>query len=157
VSDLRDYAGRARRVTVSANLNDSALRLSQLVNRASRAGRPDIREIGPDETGWLLQATRDSGLELLRVRPENIPGLSRQSHTFWYDDPWISTDVLITLLYHLRPDERGLASGDSVSGARYWTFTPDYLDQLSNVMTRLRRRDRVQPEPAAAAPVPRPD
>ena len=43
------------------------------------------------------------------MRPENIPGLSNRSHTFWYDDPWVSSDVLITLLYHLPPDERGLA------------------------------------------------
>lgn len=159
VNELRDYAGRARRVTVSANLNDTALRLSQIVNRASRAGRPDIREIGPEETGWLLQASTDSGLELLRIRPENIPGLSNRSHTFWYDDPWISSDVLITLLYHLRPDERGLAAGASPSGNRYWTFTPDYPEQLSNLMARIRQRarERTEPEAVETAPVPRPD
>jgi esterase/lipase superfamily enzyme len=159
VNDLRDYAGRARRVTVSANLNDTALRLSQVVNRASRAGRPDIAEIGPEATSWLLQATGESGLELLRIRPENIPGLSSRSHTFWYDDPWISSDVLITLLYHLRPDERGLAAGASPTGNRYWTFTPDYPEQLSNLMARLRvrRQDQAQPGRVEPPPTPRPD
>ncbi len=159
VNDLRDYAGRARRVTVSANLDDTALRLSQVVNRASRAGRPDVAEIGAEATGWLLQATRDHGLELLRIRPENIPGLSRRSHTFWYEDPWISSDVLITLLYHLRPEERGLGAGATPSGARYWTFQPDYPEQLSKVMEALRQRGRdlSRPEPVEAAPTSRPD
>lgn len=158
VNDLRDYAGHARRVTVSANLNDTALRLSQAINRASRAGRPDISEIGPEATNWLLQATSEHGLELLRIRPENIPGLSSRSHTFWYDDPWISSDVLITLLFHLRPAERGLTAGASPNGARYWTFTPNYPEQLANVMARLRtrRRDQAQPEPVIT-PTPRPD
>lgn len=159
VTDLRDYAEQTRRVTVAGNLNDSALRLSQTVNRGSRAGRPDVREISQEATEWLLQATGESGLELLRIRPENIPGLSRLSHTFWYDDPWISSDVLITLLYHLRPDERGLAAGATPNGARYWTFAPDYPERLSNLMTQLRerRRDQAQPEPVEAKPAARPD
>ena len=82
---------------------------------------------------------RQYDLDVLRVRPENIPGLSTRSHTFWYDDPWVSSDVLITLLYHLPPDERALAVGEGSTGARYWTFMPDYSEQLSKVMTRLRQ------------------
>lgn len=140
VNDMRDYADKAQRVTVSVNLNDSALRLSQVINRASRAGRPDMAELNDEETNWLLGATSDYGLELLRVRPENIPGLSTRSHTFWYDDPWVSSDVLITLLYHLPPDERGLADNETATGAHYWTFTPEYPEHLANVMTRLRQK-----------------
>lgn len=135
VNDMRDYAGRAERTTVSVNLGDSALRLSQLVNRASRAGRPDMRELNVDETQWLLDATREYNLDLLRVRPENIPGLSQRSHTFWYDDPWISSDVLITLLLHLMPADRGLADNSALSGSHYWTFPPDYLQRLPGVLS----------------------
>ena len=94
---------QAQQVTVAVNMNDSALRLSQLVNRASRAGRPDIGELSPEATRWLLEAATDSGLKMLWVRPEKIPDLSATSHTFWYDDPWVSSDVLITLLYRSRP------------------------------------------------------
>ncbi len=150
VDDMRDYADKAQRVTFSVNLNDSALRLSQVVNRASRAGRPDMRELTPDATSWLLDATKQYGLELLRVRPENIPGLSRTSHTFWYDDPWVSSDVLITLLYHLPANQRGLAEGETGSGAHYWTFMPDYPEQLSKVMDRLRQKGLALPADGAA-------
>ncbi len=148
VADMRDYADVARRITVSANLNDSALRLSQAINRASRAGRPDMRELSAEETGWLLEGAGASGLELLRVRPENIPGLSRRSHTFWYDDPWVSSDVLITLLYHLGPKERGLEDDTAPSGVRYWTFMPDYPDQLARVMAQLRDQGKALPDAA---------
>jgi hypothetical protein len=109
-------------VTVAVNLGDSALRLSQAINRASRAGRPDMRELDSEATRWLLDATKMHGLDVLRVRPENIPGLSHWSHSFWYDDPWVSSDVLITLLYHLPPAERGLAVNEAPSGVHYWTF-----------------------------------
>jgi esterase/lipase superfamily enzyme len=148
VDDMRDYADDVQRITVAVNMNDSALRLSQAVNRASRAGRPDMQELSPDATGWLLQAATDYGLEVLRVRPENIPGLSNRSHTFWYDDPWVSSDVLITLLFHLPPDERGLAKGEGPSGPHYWTFMPDYPERLSKVIKRLRQQSQ---EPPATA------
>ena len=139
VDDLRGYAGKASRVTVAANLNDSALRLSQMINRASRAGRPDIAELTPEATSWLLDASRSSGLEVLRVRPEDIPGLAKRSHTFWYDDPWISSDVLITLLFHLSPKDRGLVQSPMQSGAHYWVFPPDYPERLPEVVQHLRR------------------
>ena len=149
VDDMKDYADRAERVTVAVNMNDSALRLARRVNNGSRAGRPDMRELSPEATEWLLAATRDYGLELLRVRPENIPGLSSFSHTFWYDDPWVSSDVLITLLHHLPPADRGLEAGDTSFGGHYWTFTPDYPERLSSVLDRLRASAQA-PAPASS-------
>jgi hypothetical protein len=58
----------------------------------------------------------------------------------------VSSDVLITLLYHLSPKDRGLSEGDTSFGARYWSFTPDHPSRLIRVIDRLRRV-----EPAAAA------
>lgn len=148
VDDLQSYADDAARITVAVNMSDSALRLSGTVNRASRAGRPDMEELTTEETDWLLGATKDYGLELLRVRPENIPGLSNFSHTFWYEDPWVSSDVLITLLFRLSPKERGLDEGNTSFGAHYWTFTPDYLSRLGDLLDKLRR-----PDPPSSASV----
>ena len=140
VDDMASYADKAERITVAVNLNDSALRLSQMINRASRAGRPDMRELSDEQSDWLLDAVSEYGIDLLRVRPENIPGLSRRSHTFWYDDPWVSSDVLITLFYDLPVRERGLAEGRTGSGAQYWTFTSDYPERLAGVVERLRQK-----------------
>jgi esterase/lipase superfamily enzyme len=138
VDDMASYADKAERVTAAVNLGDSALRLSRLVNRASRAGRPDMRELSQEQTDWLLAATSQYGVDVLRVRPEDIPGLSSSSHTFWYDDPWVSSDVLITLLYDLPAGERGLSENGNATGPHYWTFTPDYPERLAAVMDRLR-------------------
>lgn len=138
VDDLKDYIGIARRVSTSVNLNDSALRLAQAVTRSSRAGRPDMEELTPEATEFLLDAARDNGLEVIRVRPENMEGLATRSHTFWYDDPWVSSDVLLMLLGHLPPAERGLEMGEGEAGTRYWTFPPAYPERLEEVMLRLR-------------------
>ena len=60
----------------------------------------------------------------MQVHPDRMPELSATSHTFWYDHPWASNDVLLTLLFHLPAAARGLDPGTAPSGARYWTFPP---------------------------------
>ncbi len=142
VDDLAAYAPGARRVTTAVNLGDSALRLAAAVNRASRAGRPDLRELSPEAGDWLLGAAESEGLEILQVRPENMPDLAASSHTFWYDDPWVSNDLLLTLLLNLAPDARGLEPDVSVSGAPYWTFPPDYPARIAELAA-----SRVAPAP----------
>lgn len=134
IDDLRDYAGVARRVTTAINTSDSALRLSALLNRGSRAGRPNMAELSHNQMRFLLDATDHYGLEIVRVRPEKIPGLSQTSHTFWYDDPWVSSDVLATFLFHAAPGARGLAPGLSGDGKPYWTFPKDYDARLAALL-----------------------
>ena len=122
--------------------------LGRVFNPAAPASDPGnkIAILDYDDVlvGMLFHATG----EILRVRPENIPGLSSRSHTFWYDDPWVSSDVLITLLFHLPPAERGLDPGEASGGTHYWTFTPDYPERLAGVMTRLRQQAQATAHPA---------
>jgi esterase/lipase superfamily enzyme len=131
VDDLAAYAAAARRVTTAVNLGDSALRLAGAVNRASRAGRPDLRELDPEAAARLLAAADAEEIEVLQVHPENMPGLSATSHTFWYDDPWVSNDLLLTMLFHLTPEARRLEPGTAQPGGRYWTFPPDYPARMA--------------------------
>lgn len=140
VDDLADYAPLAGRVTTAVNLGDSALRLAAAVNRASRAGRPDLAELSPQAADRLLAASSAGLIDILQIRPENMPDLSATSHTFWYDDPWVSNDLLLTLLLHLGPAERRLEEGTSTSGATYWTFPPDYPQRMKAARDGFRER-----------------
>ena len=96
-----------------------------------------MAELSPEATQFLLDANRNWGLEVVRVRPENIPGLSRGSHTFWYEDPWVSSDVLLTFLFHLPPPERALVPGQ-LGEATYWQFPTDYEARLPGVVTAIK-------------------
>lgn len=103
--------------------------------------------MSPNQTRFLLDASRDKGLELLRVRPENFPGLTERSHSFWYNDPWVSSDVLITFLFHLTPAQRGLLAG-TVGEATYWSFPADYDARLQRVMAGIQRSQMDAPDGA---------
>ena len=140
VADLDAYAPHAGRVTTAVNMGDSALRLAGVVNRASRAGRPDLGELTPEASAALLAKAATGEIEILQVHPENMPDLAATSHTFWYDDPWVSNDVLLTMLFHLTPQQRGLAQGATPSGVHYWTFPTDYAAKMNAVRAIVHER-----------------
>lgn len=126
VDDLTRYVKVVDRVSLAANLNDSALRVANLVHRASRAGRPNPTELDAEQTIFLLEASRQLGFDLLKVDPNAIPKLPLTSHTFWYDDPWVSGDLLGLMLHNAAPPLRGLEAASTDDGMMYWTFPPDF-------------------------------
>ena len=126
VQELGQYVTVVDRVSIAANLNDSALRFANLVHRASRAGRPDPSELDAAQTGFLVEASQRMGFDIIRVDPYDIPKLPETSHDFWYEDPWVSSDLLGLLLLNAAPPRRGLDAQSTPGGARYWTFPPDF-------------------------------
>lgn len=126
VDDLARYVDTVDRVSVAANLNDSALRFASIVHRNSRAGRPNPTELDERQTEFLLDASRRLGFDLIKVDPNDIPKLPLRAHDFWYEDPWVSSDLLGLMLLDAEPARRGLLVQRTESGITYWTFPPDF-------------------------------
>jgi esterase/lipase superfamily enzyme len=137
VANLPHYVGAARRVTVSVNLNDAVLGISAWFQGVSRLGRPDPSEISESDSRWLVEASSRLDFDVISVEPTVIPNLPRRSHSFWYSNPWVSSDVLMKLLFHLPPPERGLMPERTGSGIRYWTFPPDYDQRAAGILQAL--------------------
>lgn len=146
VSALQTYIEYPKRVTVTVNMHDSVLVLSRLHQRGSRAGRPDPTELSAEDSQWMIDASSRMGFDLISARAEDLPGMSRRSHVFWYDHPWVSSDVLLKLLFHMGPEERGLQRNHNERQLQYFTFPPDYEERLEAVM------DHLVQEASAAAP-----
>jgi esterase/lipase superfamily enzyme len=137
VDNLPRYQDEVRRVTVAINLSDRALSFAQWVHRVSRAGRPNLTEIGPEETRWLVEASGRDELDVLSVSAEELPGLPADSHAFWYDHPWVSSDVLLKLRFHAAPPARGLSHNSNAIELAFWTFPSDYPQRLPAVVREL--------------------
>ena len=138
VNDLGRYLNLARNVTMAVNLNDDVLAIAQMHHGVSRAGRPDLQELTEEETNWLLEATRQARFDVILINPETIPDLGKGSHAFWYEHPWVSTDVLVQFLAHARPAERGLVDNQGEQGGHYWTFPPDYDTRIIELIRAAR-------------------
>jgi esterase/lipase superfamily enzyme len=136
VTELGGYIDIIERVSIAANLNDSVLRFAAIVGRASRAGRPDVTELDEEQTRFLVEASRKLRFDLIRVDPKDIPNLPESSHAFWYDDPWVSGDMLAQFLLNAPPPRRGLDEQTTPGGARYWRFPADFYDRIYRLFSR---------------------
>ena len=56
---------------------------------------------------------------------------TRNGHYYFRDSPWVSSDILTTLVYNLSPGHRGLARADNQF---IWTFPENYIDSLKKVL-----------------------
>jgi hypothetical protein len=108
------------------------------VHRASRAGRPDPTELDAGQSAFLIEASQRLGFDLIKVDPNDIPGLPPRSHAFWYDDPWVSGDLLGLLLLRADPQRRGLVAQTGARGARYWTFPADFDQRVARLFADAR-------------------
>jgi len=136
VNELTGYIDIIERVSIAANLNDSVLRFAAIVGRASRAGRPDVTELDEEQTRFLVDASRKLRFDLIRVDPNDIPNLPESSHAFWYDDPWVSGDIVAQFLLNAAPLRRGLDEQTTPGGARYWRFPADFYDRIYRLFSR---------------------
>ncbi|MGY6215515.1 alpha/beta hydrolase [Methylolobus aquaticus] len=139
IAELPQYLDATRRVTVSANLDDAALGLSKWLHGGSRLGNPDPSELSEAESHWLIGAAARLSFDLINVKPEAIPGMPRRAHAFWYDHPWVSSDVLLKFLFHIPPEARGLNQSRTAQGFPYWTFPSDYPQRVVAIKRRLLR------------------
>jgi len=137
VGNLPRYQDQVRRVTVAVNRGDRALSFAEWRHRVSRAGRPNLAEIGPEETRWLVGASGREELDVLSIRPEDLPGLPATSHAFWYDHPWVSSDILLKLRFHAPPSARGLSPDTNEIELAFWRFPADYAQRLPDVVRTL--------------------
>ena len=152
VDELGRYIDVVDRVSIAANLNDSALRAASVIHRASRAGRPNPTELDAEQSGFMIEASRHLGFDLIKVDPNDIPNLPLRSHDFWYEDPWVSGDLLGLLLLNADPPRRGLDAQVGAGGSRYWTFPPDFDDRVVRLFVPAAASAPTPTGSAAAAP-----
>lgn len=59
---------------------------------------------------------------------------SGNGHAYFRKSPWASSDILMTIMYDLGPDKRGLVRAPE---APMWTFPPDYIERLAETLNEV--------------------
>lgn len=111
-------------LTVYVSESDSALGFSKWLFGRERLGQM-----------WKGRKLPDIAAKYLRKRQELIfidvtdaeSAATGNGHAYFRKSPWISSDILMTLMHDLRPDERGLVRSEDIP---VWTFPPDYIRRL---------------------------
>jgi hypothetical protein len=68
-----------------------------------------------------------------------IPGLDPKAHNYWYDNPWISSDVIMLLTSGFRPDQRELVGSLKTGQAQIWHFPNNYEERIQEPLKQLRK------------------
>lgn len=139
LEDMASYIDLPSHVTLALNPHDSVLAFSAMHHGVSRAGSPDTNELTEEETQSVRDALRQIPFDLIWIDPNTLPGMSKGSHDFWYSHPWVSTDVLMQLLFHARPAERGLEAYEEEKNITIWHFPADYQQRITPAIEGLRK------------------
>ena len=139
----------ARRTEVYLSEDDVALKVAELLARASRLGRPRFDELTREDLETLATNDRLAGIDVTGVygRHETT---GMRGHGYWFANQRVSTDVLLSMVYPFDPSWRGLVHGP---GKGMWTFPDDYPQRVGDaVYEAAPQLRRVQPATGATPP-----
>lgn len=124
-------------LTVTYAAGDPVLMLARFTDGVLRVGAAgedseqalNLTEAELDELVSVFNSERATFINLREVDYEGYAF----SHGAWHDNPWVSTDVLVTILVGLKGSERGLEPTiDPEDGVRIWGFPDDYVARLTD-------------------------
>jgi len=133
---FKDIVGHT---TITLNENDKTLLLAAIHNGVSRLGRPNINELTEEEKKIALQAGHDNDLTVIDVGGSKALDLGG-SHDYWYNNPFVSNDLLMLMLFNATPKERGLINFTSKEGASIYQFPDNYQEILPDLIEALKER-----------------
>jgi hypothetical protein len=116
-------------LTVYASAKDKALGMSQWVFGRQRLGQTVGTGLSEAAATYLSHNNK-----LVVVNATDAPGAGTgNGHAYFRQSPFTSSDILATLMFDLKPAERGLQQTD---GQHIWTFSPDYIDKLRAALVK---------------------
>lgn len=117
-------------LTVYMSKTDKAMGLSQWLFRRERLGTMWEESRYSRRTMDVLALL--NGLELINVTGAE-GAASGNGHAYFRKSPWVSSDVLMSLMYGLTPENRGLVKSP---GSPVWRFPEDYIERF---LTKLKQ------------------
>ncbi|MGW8288378.1 MAG: alpha/beta hydrolase, partial [Desulfobulbales bacterium] len=117
--------------TIYLSQMDKALSLSRWLFKWDRLGQMwDENEMTDFLADWLRQ-TEDLIFIDVTDAEKSTTG---NGHAYFRKSPWVSSDILSTLLYDLTPEERGLYRSPDWP---IWRFPSDYISRLTKKLYEI--------------------
>jgi len=134
IARLPSIHGLSERVTIYTSDADGALAWSsRLMGGGNRLGL-DPKALDPGDIVALRDHPRVQVVDCSMGKDKR--GFDITGHRYWYQHPWVSSDVMLTLRTSASPDRRGLTPAE-IPGIHY--FAPDYGDRIGAVARGLIR------------------
>lgn len=116
-------------MSIYVSETDKALGWSKWLFKRHRLGQLVLeQEINPKVVRFL-----DKNQELQFIDVTGAQGSATgNGHAYFRKSPWVSSDILMALMYDLKPDERGLVQSEQMP---VWQYPDNYIEKLSQVLS----------------------
>ena len=109
---------------------DKALNISRWLFRRERLGQLEVNTLDSHAITYLRKTP---ALRLIDVT-EAEGATAGNGHAYFRQSPWASSDILMTLMFDLNPDERGLVRDAEMP---IWKFPEDYIQGLKKALFEI--------------------
>ncbi len=121
----------SRSFNVYLSETDKALGVSKWVFRRERVGQmPKNRDFSPQVKEYIRNTPNLHFIDI----SEAEDSAAGNGHAYFRQSPWVSSDILTTLMYDLSPEQRGLERTDEWP---IWVFPSDYIARLTKKLIAL--------------------
>jgi len=125
-------------MTVTAAAGDPVLSMASMTDgklRLGAVGENSGVSVEVGEAVWKQVVDIVNSDRMVFVDLRNVPAQNYHfTHGAWYESPWVSTDVMVTLLVKdITPEERALVP-TMVNQIRVWSFPEDYPERLKAIL-----------------------
>jgi len=137
------YLDITRNVTMTANMQDTVLSMADVHMDESRLGKPTSEEFTTEQLQWIKEASYTDDFDIISITHSYVPG-SAGAHDSWYNDPWVSSDVIAQLISNYPPVQRGLDKGESLQGLELWYYPKDYPERLAKIIKEFQAKHNLK-------------
>ncbi|MDH3977528.1 MAG: alpha/beta hydrolase [Gammaproteobacteria bacterium] len=126
-------------MTVYMSVDDKALSISRLLTRRARLGQmwKDV----PDGVVEFLNLD-DNNVDLVDISGATDWDTGN-GHAYFRNSPWVSSDILMSLLEDYTPAERGLIKNDKTG---IWAFPDDYIERARETIVEKKTVEQAAAE-----------
>ena len=123
-----------RHMTIYMSETDKALGISHFLTRRQRLGQM-FGSAGGEMSPWARKALAELADQISLINVTRAEGAgSSNGHGYFRSSPWVSSDILMTLSYGLKPRQRGLIDEE---GLPMYTFPPDFINRLWDAIEKV--------------------
>jgi len=123
-----------RHMTIYMSETDKALGVSHFLTRRKRLGQM-FGSAGGEMSPWARKALVELADQISLINVTSAEGAGSDSgHGYFRSSSWVSSDILMTLSYGLKPKQRGLVDEE---GLPVYTFPPDFINRLWDAIEKV--------------------
>jgi len=120
----------SKNFTIYLSEMDKALGMSKWVFKRDRLGQKwDESKMTESIAEWLWNTDEITFIDVTDAEKST----TGNGHAYFRQSPWVSSDILSTLMYDLTPEERTLQRTPEWP---IWKFPPDYITTLAERLAK---------------------